>query len=254
MKKLLLIGKFNSYFQELNGWMEKYFNVQVCVDDFDMVKGMFKINEPDVVVVSLIGLDEKNIRLFNEFKYNHSSTPIICIGSSQELEKYKDFFVLGQFTDLLRPITNYAVVSAICENIGLVYDAENDMILNVYDSKKSILLVDDNPILLRTINGILGNRYDVRMVTSGMNALTQIGKRVPDLIFLDYDMPICDGKMTLQMIREIDEAKDVPVVFLTGVNDKEHIAAVLGLKPAGYLLKPASKEIILETVERILGE
>jgi len=77
---------------------------------------------------------------------------------------------------------------------------------------------------------------------------------VPDVILLDYEMPMCDGKMTLQMIRELEEAKDIPVVFLTGVSEKEHIKAVLGLHPAGYLLKPASAEVIFETLNKILGE
>lgn len=53
-------------------------------------------------------------------------------------------------------------------------------------------------------------------------------------------------------VRELEEAKDIPVVFLTGVNDKEHIEAVLKLKPAGYLLKPASADKIYETLENIL--
>ena len=81
-----------------------------------------------------------------------------------------------------------------------------------------------------------------------------VGWGVPDVILLDYEMPMCDGKMTLQMIRELEEAKDIPVVFLTGVSEKEHIKAVLGLHPAGYLLKPASAEVIFETLNKILGE
>ena len=91
------------------------------------------------------------------------------------------------------------------------------------------------------------------MATSGMQALTLIGKKKPDMIFLDYEMPMCDGKMTLEMIREIDEAKDIPVVFLTGVSDKSHIEAVLKLKPAGYLLKPADASRIYGIIEEILG-
>ena len=80
-----------------------------------------------------------------------------------------------------------------------------------------------------------------------------IGKKKPDMIFLDYEMPICDGKMTLEMIRGMEESKDIPVVFLTGVSDKEHIAAVLDLKPAGYLLKPADAERIYSIIEKVLG-
>ncbi len=120
--------------------------------------------------------------------------------------------------------------------------------------KKLILLVDDNAVQLRVLREILKEQYDVQMATSGMKALMMIAKRLPDLIILDYDMPVCDGKMTLEMIRDVEEAKDIPVVFLTGIHDKEHIQAVLDLHPAGYLLKPAKKETLFETIEKILGE
>lgn len=115
------------------------------------------------------------------------------------------------------------------------------------------MLVDDNAMQLRTLNEMLKQKYEVQMATSGMKALTLIGKKKPDIIFLDYEMPMCDGKMTLEMIREVEEAKDIPVVFLTGVNDKEHIEAVLRLKPAGYLLKPASADMIFSTLDKFLG-
>ena len=64
--------------------------------------------------------------------------------------------------------------------------------------------------------------------------MTAIGKKRPDLILLDYEMPVCDGRQTLEMIRADEELKDIPVIFLTGVNDREHIESVLSLKPAGY--------------------
>ena len=120
--------------------------------------------------------------------------------------------------------------------------------------KKRIMLIDDNAIQLRTLKGILDEKFDVDMVTSGIKAVKLIQAHIPDLVFLDYDMPECDGKETLQRIRQIPGAEDVPVVFLTGVSSKDHIKAVLGLKPAGYILKPASIEKIYETVEHILGK
>ena len=75
---------------------------------------------------------------------------------------------------------------------------------------------------------------------------------VQQVILLDYDMPMCDGRMALQMIRELEEAKGVPVIFLTGVQDAVHIKAVLDLHPAGYLLKPAKRDMLLEEIRKVL--
>lgn len=129
----------------------------------------------------------------------------------------------------------------------------SDESMNGVSGRKCALVIDDSPIQLRALNDMLKEKCDVMMATSGMKALTLIGKRIPDIIFLDYDMPVCDGKMTLQMIRELEETKDIPVVFLTGIGDKEHIQAVLALRPAGYLLKPANASKIYEFVDKYLG-
>ncbi len=250
MKKILFIGKFNTVFQDISNYMMNHFNVQVCVDNFDMIKGMLKLNNPDMVVISLISLGLDSEKIFAELKYNYSHTPVLCIGSDGEIAHFKDLIVEPQFSSITRPAANEAILEKICKCMDMTWD-EGSVIDK--DVKKNILLVDDSAIQLRALNEMLKDKYDVQMATSGMQALTMIGKKLPDLIFLDYEMPMCDGKMTLEMIRELEEAKDIPVVFLTGVNDKDHIEAVLKLRPAGYLLKPASADKIFETIGSILG-
>ena len=64
----------------------------------------------------------------------------------------------------------------------------------------------------------------------------------PDLVLLDYEMPVCDGKQVLEMIRSEDIFAGIPVIFLTGRTDPETVRKLVSLKPDGYLakyLKPA---------------
>ena len=114
-------------------------------------------------------------------------------------------------------------------------------------------MVDDNGSSVRTMKAMLEDTYEVAVAISGAQAMTSIGKKRPDLILLDYEMPICDGKMTLEMIRADDDMKNIPVVFLTAVNDRANIESVLKLKPAGYFLKPAVKDRLLAEIEKILS-
>ena len=67
-------------------------------------------------------------------------------------------------------------------------------------------------------------------------------------------MPICDGRQTLEMIRADEEMGDIPVIFLTGVSDREHVEAVLRLKPSGYLLKPPVRKTLIEAIEKELSK
>ena len=121
------------------------------------------------------------------------------------------------------------------------------------NNKKTILTIDDSGVFLRMLNGILHEEYDVRMATSCQKALVSICEKKPDLILLDYEMPICDGRETMIKIREIESNKNIPIVFVTAVNKMEHIKAVLSLKPAGYVLKPIDKDKLIELIKSIIG-
>ncbi len=103
------------------------------------------------------------------------------------------------------------------------------------------------------MKAMLEDKYEVAVAISGAQAMTSIGKKRPDLILLDYEMPVCDGRMTLEMIRADEELQSIPVVFLTAINDRANIEAVLKLKPAGYFLKPAVKDKLLVELEKILN-
>lgn len=131
---------------------------------------------------------------------------------------------------------------------------------NVYSNanentgKKMILLIDDAAIQLRAMNGILNEKYAVKMATSGEQAIKILQKYRPDLILLDYEMPGCDGKETFENIRKEKNGEDVPVVFVTGVKDRGRVVDVLEMKPAAYLRKPVERNTLLDVVQKILWE
>ena len=75
------------------------------------------------------------------------------------------------------------------------------------------------------------------MAKSGVSAIRAITLERPDLVMLDYEMPVCDGKRTLEMLHSEEEFADIPVIFLTSRNDPESVKAVLELRPEGYLSK-----------------
>ena len=69
MKKILFIGKFNSMFQDINNYFDKLFNVQVCVDNADMVKNILKIKQPDIIVISFIGVSNDIEKIINVLEH-----------------------------------------------------------------------------------------------------------------------------------------------------------------------------------------
>ncbi len=87
------------------------------------------------------------------------------------------------------------------------------------------------------MKNLLEADYSVSLVDSGAAAFRSISLDPPDLVLLDYEMPICDGKQTLEMLRSVGAFKDTPVIFLTGRRDPESMIKVMPLNPSGYLLK-----------------
>lgn len=115
--------------------------------------------------------------------------------------------------------------------------------------KKKILVVDDSGIMLRNIKRWLEDKYQVILANSGTMAIKYLATNRPDLVLLDYEMPVIDGSQVLEMIRSETEFCDIPVIFLTGKNDKESIMKVLELKPEGYLLKSMEPQKIIDEID-----
>ena len=92
------------------------------------------------------------------------------------------------------------------------------------------------------------------LVGNGKNALKFLEKQKVDLILLDYMMPEMDGPDVYKLIREDEELQDIPVVFLTGVKEKETVVKTLvELKPQGYVVKPAKKSELVAKIIDVLG-
>lgn len=114
--------------------------------------------------------------------------------------------------------------------------------------KKRVLVVDDEPILLRSIKTWLGDDFEVSLVNSGEAALQFLDMHPVDLVLLDYKMPTMDGPEVLKRIRMDDNLEKLPVMFLTAKNDRESVMTVMSLKPEGYILKSKSPAEIKQAV------
>ncbi len=108
------------------------------------------------------------------------------------------------------------------------------------DASKGIVLVaDDAPDSLGMLNSALTNEgYTVLVAMDGVQALSIASKMAPDIILLDAIMPNLDGFSACLQLKNNAELSDVPVIFMTGLSDSEHV--VKGLESGGvdYISKP----------------
>ncbi len=250
MKRIILVGKANEAVKELNEILSRYFEVQRCSDNVEIIKGMLQIAQPDLIIVSLHEISLKFGEIFPLLSRAHWKTPVLVIGSAKEGKELASQGRLssGQLHFIKRPIKKEEVLERARELLRVRNKEEKKA------EKKTILMVDDNPMLLRSMQGILSRLYKVKFATSGPQAIASIATEKPDLILLDYEMPVCDGKMTFQMLRSEEDTKDIPVVFLTGIAEASHVKEVLRLKPQGYLLKPPTEQKLFSTIAEALNQ
>ena len=114
-------------------------------------------------------------------------------------------------------------------------------------------MVDDSGTMLRNVKGWLEESYQVSLANSAAMAIKAIATNRPDLVLLDYEMPIVDGKQVLEMIRSEHDFADIPVIFLTSREDQETKDAVMALKPEGYLLKSMEPGEIVKSIDDFFG-
>ena len=253
METIVLIGKPNERLQGINDYLSEYFKVHLCTQGHQHAVGMVRVANPGMILVSLSGLATMDRSLFVDLQREFPEIPVLTIGTENEKVPFGSFYWDKQFEHLTEPVQNEALLRAACGRLGLNEQEIRGEAAARDEGKKTVLVVDDNATTLRSMKAMLEQRYSVALANSGAKALTSIAKSRPDVILLDYEMPVCDGRQTLEMIRADEEMADIPVIFLTSVNDKDHIEAVIRLRPAGYLLKPAVPQRVIESIEQALG-
>lgn len=254
MKQVLLIGRFNELFKKLNQDLSKFFKLQLCSDNLELLEGILKMSQPDAVLISVKEFGESHKELFALIGQRDVTIPVVCVGSEEELALIQTFPGCEEMKTITTPVRVRDIVASINESLGISpkdkQPISRDMAAQE-QNRKTILLVDDASVQLRAMEGILKENYNVKMATSGMEAIELIKINRPDLILLDYNMPGCDGPETFELIQKEKNGKDVPIVFVTGVNQRDRIKEALRLKPEGYLVKPVKREELLETVQRV---
>ena len=166
--------------------------------------------------------------------------PVFLMGLPLDIESIKSIIPDSAIEDeFFRPLD----IPAIVEKVNQFLSNNNAQV------KKKILVVDDSGMMLRNVKKLLGDKYQVILANSGAMAIKYLTLDRPDLMLLDYEMPVINGKQVMEIIRTENDFAGVPVFFLTSRNDRETIMDVMGLKPEGYLLKSLSAEDFVRTID-----
>lgn len=117
--------------------------------------------------------------------------------------------------------------------------------------RSRVLVVDDDPVLSRTLVRILADRFDV-MQTTSESALAELMRQRFDAVVTDILMPSLDGAQLYRWLRNARPSLAKRVVFMSGL-DRDAVSKRLGELPNPVLFKPFDREAVLDALERVLS-
>lgn len=244
---VVIITQAQSYLiMSLKEWFEKAeYEVRIVQADINAIN---QIDESISVILLYVDekmRDEQQALNYIKDKSFEEDVPVFAIGDPNELAMVEKVISNNLIRrKFQRPINVSEVVNAITSFVK-EHGKQN---------KKKILVVDDSGTMLRNVKGWLEESYQVTLANSGTMAIKYLATNRPDLVLLDYEMPVVDGRQVLEMIRSENEFSDIPVIFLTNKGDRDTIMKVMALKPQGYLLKSMEPEKIVESINNFFEE
>ena len=120
------------------------------------------------------------------------------------------------------------------------------------NGRKKIIAVDDNLENLTALKNILKNIYDAYPCPSAQKMFSLLEHIQPDIILLDVEMPEMNGYEAAEKLKSSDKYREIPVIFLTSMDDEESKKKGLSLGAVDYMHKPIAAPALLQMLEKYL--
>ena len=241
-KKVLIIGQAGFMMNAIvNGIKKSDYDVEKTEAKIDLISKIEPLTRLVILYLDSENTSDSRFLTYLKDLVLEKELCLFLVGEPEEVEEVEEIIPDEAICKvMLRPLNVNDLVSELDEAVRKETEAE---------ARKKILIVDDDPTMLRMIKSLLGEKYLVYVAGSGMNAITFLATNKVDLILLDYEMPVISGAKVLEMIRSEVSTQDIPVMFLTAKNDKESVMQVLALKPEKYLLKTMPPEEWMKNID-----
>ena len=256
--KLLLVENDQLALNDLiSNLSNEHYHYDVAIDGQEAVIAFANSNYDIILMnckMSIMDVYETT-RQIRQIESNVKHTPIIGICPHDQCDKNKCFE--AGIDEIIRKSLDFDSLKEILKKyitISLLYSSNTrnkNYMESIFDDldfcperKQKVMIVDDTPMNLELLKIALASEYDTTVITNGSEALDIAAETPPDIILLDIAMPGMNGYEVLSKLRENEKTKDIPVVFLTAMQDAESEEYGLKLGAIDFIKKPFSIPIV----------
>lgn len=171
------------------------------------------------------------------------NVPVVMVTGRNDRYAVMNSLAMGIDGYLLKPVSKELVISTVLDALQKK---------SIKGNKKTVVAIDDDMSYLKQINNFLKDSYHVIMINSAKLAVSYLSDHTPDLIILDYQIPLFNGVALMRIIQQNSLCQNIPFIILSGTLDQEVVEDFYPYKPAAVLAKPIEKKILLEQIEQAL--
>ncbi|MCL2214979.1 MAG: response regulator, partial [Treponema sp.] len=242
-KKIVYVDDVNYSLISVKSRLSKYYEVflaESSVKLFELL-GYFK---PDLILLDVNMPDIDGYDVIKSLKADerYAQIPVIFLTGNSDRESVVKGLSLGAVDYVIKPVSTPKLVEIIDNHLEL--KKYNKTSQDDGKNRPIVLAVDDVVSMLRAIQYALHDSYKVYVLSKSEDVLDFLKTKKPDLILLDYVMPVLNGFDLINIIRSLPDHKHTPIIIITTEGTQEHVNEAISLGASDFIVKPfKSKEL-----------
>jgi len=248
-KKIVYVDDMNFNLISFKKGLSKYYEIYLGESAPHLYKIMENIT-PDLIILDVNMPDFDGYEIIKELKNNetYAKIPVIFLTSNIDREDVVKGLSLGASDYVLKPFNTEKMIESIENQFNP--NRRKKAAAEKKGGKHSVLVVDDISSMLRTIHHALHDKYEVFLLSKSEVVIDFLHTNNPDLIVLDYLMPVLNGFDLIPQIRAMPEFAKTPIIIVTTEGTFQNVNEAISLGASDFIVKPFDPKELNFKVER----
>jgi PleD family two-component response regulator len=235
-KKIVYMDDVNFHLVSVKARLGRHYEVfpaQSAETFFEILENI----TPDLILLDINMPEYGGLEMFQTLKDipRFADLPVIFLTGSNDDKTLAKAIGLGATDLVVKPFSDAELIAHI----------ENQLSQEKQEEYMPVILaVDDNPSILKSINGLLHSQYKVYTLPNPEAMKTILEKITPDLFLLDCNMPVMSGFDLIPLIRAFPGHERTPIVFLTSEGDQDTLYAAVSFGASDFIVKPIDETVL----------